>query len=304
MKSAIDKISSLWSKPEPVKKVAPPARVKRLEPSPADLALAKYSGDPAIVAAHAIWGAGRLWPADTAFEQRASGYFNLASDKIVGVLAAGTGAAAIGIANHLPTFVYGYDWRALAEVPGTQFVKESGHGAKVLLRTINLDTVIPAPRKCEGLIAIEPVLTRSQERMLDWLRLSVSGGGQIVLEEPSVDNSSGFDPMANWFADMDNKDCDWQGPGSRKNALEQAGFSVGRVQETTGGAVRVIREALDGVAAADAEICKAIELAPILEPVREFFEKEVNAARNRLRALESGGVAVYRYRAIKQRVGG
>ena len=303
MKKASGQIAGLWGKSKQVP-TAPAVQIKRLEPTLADKALAKYSGDPAIVAAHAAWGAGRLTAADISFEQRAAKTFNLAADKIVGVLGCGTGAAAVHIASHLSTFVYGYDWRPQAEVAGVDVVKASEHRAKILLQTINLETVLPPKRKCSGLLAVEPVMTRFRASALDWLRMAVVGGGQIVLEEPSSDQLGAVVPGAKWFADMQNEDCFWQSPGDREAALKQAGFDIQHIQETTGSALRALRLAQSAHEAAHEELLKAIELAQILEPVREFFTNELVTARNRLDALETGDVAVYRYRAIKQRVDG
>jgi len=303
MKSAAGQIASLWSKPKPVPK-APPAKVRRMEPSPGELALAKYSGDPAIVAAHAAWGSGRLWPQDKSLEQKAAGYFQLSADKIVGVLGCGTGAAAVALSHQIPCFIYGYDWRSNVEIPGTEFVKTTGAQSKVQIRSMSLDTVIPPLKRCAGLVAIEPVLTRAQDPVLDWVRLAMSPGAQVVFEEPSLEHQVGLSPTKPWFADMGNEQCTWASPGARQQSLKQVGLNVQNVQETTGTALRSLRSCMQGIPAARQELDDAIKLAPILEPVREFFNKEVEAAKNRLNVLENGDVAVYRYRVIKQRADG
>ncbi|PHR60798.1 MAG: hypothetical protein COA47_06195 [Robiginitomaculum sp.] len=300
MKNVTSQFSGMVSKPKP----APPARAKRRGPSPADLALAKYSGDPAIVAAHVAWGGGRLWPADPGFEQRACGSFHVGSDKIVGILGAATGGPVVAMSAHLSCFVFGFDWRSAAEVPAQEFIKAAGAGDKTSVRTINLDTVFPLQRKCEGMIAVEPVLTRSQDHVLDWLRLAISGGGQVILEEPSLEHQEQQVPKGQWFVDQENENCFWKTPAEREMALKLAGFSVQKVQETTGIALRTLRTAVASTDQAFAELSQATELAPILQPVTEFFKKEVDAAKNRLNALENGDVAVYRYTAIKHRVDG
>ncbi len=300
MKNAVNQFSGMVSKPKP----APPVRVKRREPGPADLALAQYSGDPALVAAHAAWGSGRLWPADPGFEQRACRSFQVGSDKIVGVLGSATGGPVVAMAAHLSCFVFGFDWRSNAEVPAQEFIKASGVGNKINVRAINLDMVFPLQRKCDGMIAVEPVLTRSQDQVLDWLRLAISGGGQVILEEPSLENQARKAPKGQWFVDQENDDCFWKTPAEREMALKLAGFSVQRVQETTGVALRALRTAVASTDQAYEELKKATELAPILQPVTDYFIKEINTAKNRLNALENGDVAVYRYTAIKQRADG
>jgi hypothetical protein len=300
MKDAASQLSGLWGKSKPVKK-APPARARKREPSPAELALAKYSGDPAIVAAHVAWGAGRLWPKDGLFTEKAAASFNLGADRILGVLGCGTGASALSVTKYFPGFVYGYDWRDEAEVPGAEFVKTSSQRSKVVVRTISLETIFPPQKKCAGLIAMEPVLTRFEGKVLDWMRLALEMGGQVLLEEPSLDHSTGISAAKSWFADQGNDSLSWKSPGERKAVLHQAGFGVTRVQETTGLALRALRIAMSQIPRAEQELADAINLAPILEPVREYFTKEVDAAKNRLHALETGEVAVYRYRAIKQR---
>ncbi len=300
IKSATSQFAGFWGKPKPAKK-APRAKIKRPEPSPSDLVLAKYSGDPAIIAAHLAWGAGRLWPRNKVFEDKVAGYFKPSADKIIGVLGCGTGGAAVAFAHHIPSFIYGYDWRKNAEIPGTEFVRSSDERAKVVIRSISLDAVFPLQNRCVGVIVAEPALTRFQDQVLDWLRLALCSGGQVIFEEPSLEHGDAFDPATPWFADMQNEDCTWQSPAERQLALKRAGFVVRQMQETTGVQVLALRTAIQQAQSASAELDEAMELVPILEPVRTQFQKELRAARNRLNALENGDVAVYRYRAIKQR---
>lgn len=270
----------------------------RREPGAAELALNKYAGDPAIVARHVAWGAGRAWPVDTVFEQKAAKHFCLPADKVVGVLACGTGGAAIDLVTRISTFVHGYDWRDEVEKPAAEIIKKSGHGAKVLVNLMSLDTVFPPKTRCHGMIAVEPVLTRAQPKVLDWLRLAVVPGSQIIFEEPSLEHQEKANKVS-WFHGVEPKDCFWQSPSDRENALKQSGFAVQRIQETTGGAMRSLHQALQNAQVSEQQLDDAIKLAPVLEPVRNFFKKEVNSARNRLQALEVGDVAVYRYRVIK-----
>jgi len=297
LKKTGSRFSGFWSKPKPAKSAAP-AKVVSKKTRPADLVLTKYSGEPEIVARHAAWGAGRFWPKDEAFEQRVSRHFQLSADKIIAVLGCGTGASALNIAKHMPTFVHGYDWRANAEVTAEALISASGQGAKVLVRTIDIDTVFPPKTRSHGLIAIEPVLTYAQPKILDWLGLALISGSTAIFEEPSLEAGNS---KISWFAGQDAEDSFWQNPGERESALQQAGFCVQNIKETTGGAMRALRAAIVKSEIAANELDDAIELAPILEPVRNFFIKEVDAAKNRLHALEVGDVAVYRYQVIKQR---
>ncbi len=297
MKNSADSFSGLWKKPKPVKTAAPakPVSRKSLE---SDRVLAKYSGDPETVAMHAAWGSGRFWPADEAFEQKASSCFQLSADKIVGVLGCGSAGAPLHIAKMLPTFVHGYDWRCKVEDTAKELIEHSGQSGKVLVRTIDLDTVFPPKTRSHGMIAVEPVLTFAQPKVIDWLGLAVIGGGTMVFEEPSLEPGA---PEISWFANRSAKECYWQSPGERESALRQAGFTVQRVQETTGGSMRALRAAIAKAESSAIELNNAIDLVPILEPVRDFFTKELNSAKNRLHALEVGDAAVYRYRVIKQR---
>jgi cyclopropane fatty-acyl-phospholipid synthase-like methyltransferase len=283
--------------------VSVPVKIKPRTPDPSELLIAKYNGDPSIVAKHAIWGKGRIWPQDQAFEEKIPSLFNFTADKIVGVLGCGTGAALLELSQRLPCFIHGYDWRQGVESAGTELIRNSGKAAKVRIRSMCLNIVLASDTRCHGIIALEPVLTRAQPKVLDWLRLALVSGGQAVLVEPSLEESN-KSAASHWFKDTRSENCFWQSPGERSNALKQAGFDVRKVKETTGSYLRSMRKALSTAHKSQSELDEAIKLAPILEPLRNFFSLEVESAKNRLRTLETGAVAVYRYQLIKQRADG
>jgi len=306
MKQAMKNITSSFSgflggakaKPAPV-----PVKIKSREPDPAELAIAKYNGEPSIVAKHAVWGKGRVWPQDEAFEQKIPSFFDFSADKIIGVIGCGTGAVQLELSAQLSSFLHGYDWRPDVEVIGSALIKESGKSAKLRIKEICLETVLAPDTRCHGIIGMEPVLTLAQPKVLDWLRLALVNGGQAVLVEPSIEESNN-DAPPQWFNDIEPEHCFWQSPGERRNALKQAGFDVRKVKETTGSYLRSLRKSLSTAHKSQLDLEGAIKLAPILEPLRKYFALEMETAKKRLNTLEKGTVAVYRYQVIKQRADG
>ncbi|MBL4616948.1 MAG: hypothetical protein JKY46_04580 [Robiginitomaculum sp.] len=280
-----------------------PVKIKPRVPDPAELAIAKYNGKPSIVARHAIWGKGRVWPQDEAFEKKIPSFFDFTADKVIGVIGCGTGAAQLELSAHLSSFIHGYDWRPEVEVIGSALIKESGKAAKLRIKEICLETVLAPDTRCHGIIGLEPVLTRAQPRVLDWLRLALVNGGQAVLVEPSLEENDNI-AASHWFRDIESKNCFWQSPGERSNALKQAGFDVRKVKETTGSYLRSLRKSLSTAHKSQSDLESAIKLAPILEPLRKSFASEVEFAKKRLITLEKGAIAVYRYQVIKQRADG
>lgn len=299
MQEAFGQLEGLWKKPQPRRK-APPARVQRA-PDPSEAILQKYAGPPEWSGASVAWGPGRVSPHATDLEDRAAQYFSLSHDQILGVLGAGGGGPVARVAGSLGSFVHGYDWRSGLDIQANEYVRDRQALPKAGVHAFSLEAASPPVRRLHGLLVVEPVMTLASNTVIDWMRMSLEPDARIVLEEPSREPGHGAAPGHAWFIDNDHRDYSWMDRGEREAVLKRNGFQVMKVRETTGSMLRNLRTVLQGAQLRGEELRQAMEIAPVLEEVFDSFNEQLELAKNRLRALENGEIAVYRYFAIKQR---
>ncbi len=124
----------------------------------------------------------------------------------------------------------------------------------------------------------------------------------MVLEELTADTPS---PSARgvrngWMA-RGGQSAQWLRIDEMEATLRRNGFILGKVRERTGAHLRALRLELDEVGQRLEPLNKAIKQVPSLKKVADHFNCELNAAKNRLVALEQGTLAVYRIEVIKPR---
>ncbi len=295
-----------WSKPaaKPKKASTRPA-IKKTAParddSPVAQARKRYQGPAPLVAAELLWGKNRLWLEDEAGE--AALHWQAAKSENIGVLGAGLGGRANRIAAQVPTAsVFEFDWRAdVLQWRNAKSKQDAGQESRICYE-VNIGMALPPPKRCMCMIGAEPLFAQTGTKLLRWARTALEAGGVLVLEE--LVNDSVTPPTkercTSWLS-RDTGHGQWLRLEEQSNVLRRHGLVIGKVKERTGAHLRALKMALESSAAEKEALDQAIKLAPELKSVADHFSCEQKAAKNRLKALEHGALAVYRIEVIKPR---
>ncbi len=311
-KKPANPFKSLWGKGDNVAKLNSKASlaikpVSKPVESADELALRFYSGPAHLVAANLLYGLDRLWPVDAAAEKSLP--WQAAEGECIGVLGAGLGAYAANVAKQVPTAsVYEFDWRA--DVARWRIERMAGEsdGLPVPAATnstfyeLNSGGLLPPPSQCGCILSVEPVFAQNGDSLLRWARMALEYAGTFILEEICTDTvaAPSIEKKRSWMARDDSKG-QWLNLEEQKAILRRNGFHLGKIRERTGAQLRSLRECLDTAEERMGDLQEAIKRAPSLQSVADHFNCEQKAAKNRLKALEHGALAVYRMEVIKPR---
>ncbi len=290
------------AKPKAVK--AKPA-IQQAEParddSPAARARRRYQGPAPLVAAELLWGKGRLWLEDKAGEKAL--HWQAAKSETIGVLGAGLGGRPAQIAAQVPTAsVLEFDWRADVLKWRKARLPQEGREEARPCYEVNIGMAMPPPRRCQCMISAEPLFAQTGTSLLAWARSALEAGGVLVLEELVNDGTRppSKEQRHGWLS-RDSGHGQWLRLEEQSNLLRRHGLVIGKVKERTGAQLRALKMALESSTAEKEALDQAIKLAPELKTVADHFNCEQKAAKNRLKALEHGALAVYRIEVIKPR---
>ena len=280
---------------------APGKTESRCEDNPAAQARKRYRGPAPLVAAELFWGRGRLWLEDEAGETAL--HWQAAKADNVGVLGAGLGGRAIRLATQVPTAsLYEFDWRPdVLKWRNGRAARTEGQET-VSCYEVNIGMALPPPRRCMCMIGAEPLFAQTGPGLLSWARSALESGGVLVLEELVSDSTSPpTKELRNSWLSRDSGAGQWLRLEEQSNVLRRYGFVIGKIKERTGAHLRALKMVLETATEAKEALDEAINLAPDLKNVADHFNCERKAAKNRLKALEHGVLAVYRLEVIKPR---
>jgi hypothetical protein len=310
MKSSAKKSSNmfqgLWGKrAAPSKpKVKPKVRskVNAAIPSPETRngqALDQYKGPAPLVAANLLWGPDRLWPHDEASENALP--WQAGEGTHIGVLGASLGAWGQSVARQVPTAtITEFDWRA--DVSRWRLERDRAAASEQTFYEVNMGVLLPPPVRCSCILGAEPVMAQVGSSLLRWARLALEPGGTLILEELIIDTPTlpAREVRNSWMV-RGTPNAQWLRLDEQEGILRRNGFSLGNVRERTGAHLRAMRLALDKAEERYESLAQAMKQSPSLKNVADHFKCEWNTAKNRLKALERGALAVYRIEVIKPR---
>ncbi len=307
LKKSANPFSGLWGK-----RAAAPGKQTKASSKPvavraktaAELAKRTYAGPAHLVAASLLWGAGRLWPRDEVSEGALP--WQAGDGTSIGILGAGLGAYGSVVRSQVPTAtVTEFDWRsdvARWRMEQDQASRAETTSTEKIFYEINPGILLPPPMRCSCLIGAEPVFAQTGSSLLLWARLALVSGGTMVLEELAVDTPKppSKEIHNGWMA-RSGQNAQWLRLDEQEAVLRRNGFIFGKIRERTGAHLRALNLTLDMAEQRLEPLNEAIKLVPSLQNVADHFNCERNAAKNRLKALEHGALAVYRIEVIKPR---
>lgn len=275
-------------------KAAAQAETAKAAPAPTKNAAAEaFDAESAALAL--LWGQGAEaagLPSAVLDEMKALG---LAPSGRLHWLGCGLGAGLAAAARARPMgVVHGFEWRPGWDAAARAHLARNGLGARV-----KVDALVPGDPKFGGfradaLVVFERLWELGPlETVLGAARMSLRPGGLALAVEMVRD-----DPRA----PLDGVDCPSRAPLREleqwRRAWSGAGFELRLVEEVTGTAIARLRTALAAVpqrlAGVDAATLSETERAALARAVQE-----AGASQKRLRTLERGGLAVYRFLAAR-----
>ncbi len=262
----------------------------------------RFAGPAHLVAADLLWGPNRIWPRDKASEHTLP--WQTAEGGHIGILGAGLGAWGCTVKQLAPTAnITEFDWRS--DVARWRIEREPNQEVAVdgiTFHEINPGALLPPPARCNCILGVEPIFVQTGSSMLNWARLALASGGTMVLEEIAIDNASMVEREAQSRMMVRTSDgAQWLRLDEQKGMIRRNGFLLGKVRERTGAHLRALQQTMDLAMQRLEPLNEAIKHAPSLKNVADHFNCELNAAKNRLKALEQGALAVYRIEVIKPR---
>ncbi|PHS28723.1 MAG: hypothetical protein COA84_00595 [Robiginitomaculum sp.] len=306
MKNAVKKsnslFSGLWGKAAPAPK--PKRRVKSQRSvdvivEEKMLPQEDFSGPPDLVAAHLLWGPNRLWPQDVVSENSLP--WQAGEGTRIGILGASLGGWADVVANKVPTAeITEFDWRP--DVSRWRLERDRALQTDKTFHEVNMGVMLPPPIRCGCMLGVEPIFTQAGADLLRWARLALEPGGTLILEELATDSPTlPLREIKNGWMARSGAGAQWLRLDEQEAILRRNGFVLGPIRERTGAHLRALRKALDEAEQRLEPLQKAMKQAPELKSVADHFNCEQKAAKNRLKALERGALAVYRIEVIKPR---
>lgn len=301
-KKSSNPFQGLWGKKNPAPRTKSVSKVKAVAPKTENVAtsaLRRFEGPAHLVAANLLWGPDRLWPRDEAIERALP--WQAGEGTHIGILGAGLGAWGKVVAEQVPTAtITEFDWRS--DVSRWRIEREKASAAQNAFYEINLGVILPPPVRCSCILAVEPIFAQSGDSLLRWARLALESGGTLVLEELATDTPTqpAREVRNGWMA-RDTQNAQWLRIDEQEGLLRRNGFILGKIKERTGAHLRALRLALETAEERYAPLKTAIKQASSLKNVADHFNCELKAAKNRLKALERGALAVYRIEVIKPR---
>ncbi len=258
-----------------------------------------FDGPPDLVAAELFWGRGRLWPRDEAGESVLP--WQAAEGANIGILGAGLGAWGEIVANRVPTAtVSEFDWRS--DVSRWRVARAQEMAENTSFIEINLGVLLPPAVRCSCVLAVEPILAQAGTAALRWSRMALEAGGTLILEELTTDTQvPPSRELKNGWMTRPGADSQWLRLDEQESLLRRNGFILGKIKERTGAQLRALQLSLDEAEQRLEPLNEAIKHAPELKIVANHFNCERMSAKNRLKALENGALAVYRIEVIKPR---
>ncbi len=259
----------------------------------------QFKGPAPLVAANLLWGPDRLWPYDEASENALP--WQAGEGTHIGILGASLGAWGRNVADQVPTAtVTEFDWRA--DVSRWRLERDRAQSPEQTFYEVNLGVLLPPPVRCSCLLGVEPVFAQAGSSLLRWARLALEPGGTLILEELAVDSPAlPAREVRNGWMVRGLPSAQWLRLDEQESILRRSGFTLGSVRERTGAHLRAMRLALDKAEERYEALAKAMKQSPSLKNVADHFKCEWNTAKNRLKALERGALAVYRIEVIKPR---
>ncbi|PHS22537.1 MAG: hypothetical protein COA85_11345 [Robiginitomaculum sp.] len=278
------------------------ARIKATatpEENRSDLMQDRYKGPAHLVAANLLWGPGRLWPHDEASENALP--WQAGEGTHIGILGASLGAWGQSVARQVPTAsITEFDWRS--DVSRWRLEQDRAQASDQTFYEVNLGVLLPPPVRCSCLLGVEPVFAQAGSSLLRWARLALEPGGTLILEELAIDSATlPAREVRNGWMVRGSASAQWLRLDEQESILRRNGFTLGNVRERTGAHLRAMRLALDKAEDQYEALSKAMKQSRSLKNVADHFKCEWNTAKNRLKALERGALAVYRIEVIKPR---
>lgn len=252
-------------------------------------------GDPAIIATELLWGEGRVGPGEAAADVRQTASLAVGSNSSVCWLGVGMAAPAASVAAASGAYVTGLEWRDDWLARGREVAAAAGLGRRLTCEPMTFDPLSLPDRRFDAFCAMERLNEAPDlAALLDAARGALKDDGLILFietvseDEPEEDDASAAPlTVAGWRA-----------------MLSQAGFDMRVVEEVTGSAIAREQAAWGRFLR---ELSVLAEIAAAEPRVRSVLGKVVElllASQNRLKALEQGDLAVYRFVAARSRRGG
>ena len=305
-KKSANMFQGLWGKrttpAKPTAKSKPKPKVRATTPAAendGERTLDQYKGPAHLVAANLLWGPDRLWPYDKASEKALP--WQAGEGTHIGILGASLGAWGRNVADQVPTAtITEFDWRT--DVSRWRLERDRAQAAEQTFYEVNLGVLLPPPVRCSCLLGVEPIFAQAGSSLLRWARLALEPGGALVLEELAIDSPAmPAREVRNGWMVRGSAGAQWLKLDEQESILRRNGFALGNVRERTGAHLRAIRLALDEAEERYETLSKAMKRSPSLKNVADHFKCEWKTAKNRLKALERGALAVYRIEVIKPR---
>lgn len=252
------------------------------------------TGDPNVLAREVLWGDGRVGPGENDDDIRQTAALALDANSSVCWLGVGLATPAATLAAASGAYITGLEWRESWLERAQKVVAAASLGRRLTCEPMGFDPLELPDRKFDAFCAIErlseapdlPLLLQSVRNGLkdDGLLLCI----ETVSEEVGEEETQEGPPTAAAWREM----------------LTEAGLDVRVAEEVTGAAIAREQAAWRSFL----ERLNVLAEAAVGEPkVRGVLARVVHllvASQNRLKALENGDLAVYRFLAAKTRRGG
>lgn len=271
---------------------AAPAAQAAVEAACDDPKVARFLRAPELVALDMLWGEGRCAPSDPGADDRLANILTL-NETHTAAWFGGLGAGPIALAASSGGYVDVFEWRERWRAPTEALVAASREKTRVrVFEMPGFDEAASGRRFDAAVVAYRAGDFEPEADFPGFIRSRLKPGGLVSMIEPVVEEHWSPGAASGCFATPY--------PGLRtladwRAALANAGLEARVVEDITGAQTVQIKR---GWAHARESLDALIEVStsvPQIKPILASLAVEAVAAHQRLRALERGDLAVYRF---------